>query len=157
VSNFLTVDGTISASGGSYQSPHAGGGSGGSIAIHTYVVDGDGSIQVGGGDGYSASTDHGGGGAGGRMAMYYVQNQFVGELCLFVSFFFLKDLVMLLKFIVVIGSQREKLKVYYNIVINCYDCLHYRKLHQRRRKGRTISRERGSRNSVPAQDPPSLT
>ena len=83
VGNFLTVDGTISANGGDFESPRSGGGSGGSILIHTHVVDGDGSIQVGGGGGNSEPSHGGGGGAGGRLAVYYIQNYFVGK------FFFL--------------------------------------------------------------------
>lgn len=73
VKEFLTVDGTISANGGRFKSQLAGGGSGGSILIHTHTIDGDGSLQVHGGDG------DGGGGAGGRMALYYIQNYFVGK------------------------------------------------------------------------------
>ena len=82
VQHFLTVDGTISANGGKFLSPRSGGGSGGSIMIHTHVIDGDGSISVRGGKGESIweSSSHGGGGAGGRLALYFVQNYFVGEL-----------------------------------------------------------------------------
>ena len=66
-------------SGGSWRSPHAGGGSGGSIWIETEVFDGDGAIDAGGGEGYSGSAgDHGGGGAGGRVAIYYTNNNFIG-------------------------------------------------------------------------------
>ena len=86
VGNFLTVDGTVSANGGDFESPRAGGGSGGSVLIHTHVVDGDGSIQVGGGAGYSGSSHDGGGGGGGRLAVYYVQNYFVGKFSLLYNY-----------------------------------------------------------------------
>ena len=66
-------------SGGSWRSPHAGGGSGGSIWIETELFDGDGAIDAGGGEGYSGSAgNHGGGGAGGRVAIYYTNNNFIG-------------------------------------------------------------------------------
>lgn len=78
--HFLTVDGTVSANGGRFGSPSAGGGSGGSIMIRAHTVDGDGSMQIRGGDGFRASSSkQGGGGAGGRMALYFVQNYFVGK------------------------------------------------------------------------------
>ena len=71
--DWLTVDGHITANGGDWRSVGAGGGSGGSILIHTKVIDGTGVIEAHGGGGYDGShAPHGGGGAGGRVAMYYV-------------------------------------------------------------------------------------
>ena len=41
--------------------------------------DGDGSIDVSGGDGYGGTlSNHGGGGAAGRLAIYYQWNHYVG-------------------------------------------------------------------------------
>ena len=59
--------GTITASGSSGTGSHSGGGSGGSILIHTRALEGSGVISVNGGNGNS----YGGGGAGGRMAIYW--------------------------------------------------------------------------------------
>ena len=76
VEDWLTVDGTISANGGSWLSKSAGGGSGGGVAIHAATIEGAGLIEASGGDGY---TTNGGGGGGGRVAIYYMISQYVGE------------------------------------------------------------------------------
>lgn len=82
VSHTLTVDGQLTARGGNSESVQAGGGSGGSIMIHTYTVDGDGLVSVAGGSGHAQSAPHGGGGGGGRMVLYYHYNFFVGKVTL---------------------------------------------------------------------------
>ena len=56
------------------------GGAGGSIVIRTLNFDGEGSVTVNGGSGYSSSAPHAGGGAGGRIAVYYEGNYtFIGS------------------------------------------------------------------------------
>lgn len=77
------MDGQITARGGNSQSVQAGGGSGGSIMIHAYTIDGDGLVSVAGGGGHSQSEPHGGGGGGGRVAVYYHYNFFVGKFIFF--------------------------------------------------------------------------
>jgi hypothetical protein len=80
VSDWLTIDGEISAEGGDWRSIQAGGGSGGAVFINARTVDGSGVIDVSGGQGYGGThTSHGGGGAGGRIAFYYVNNYYVGQ------------------------------------------------------------------------------
>ena len=81
VSDCFTIDGSVSANGGDWRSPQAGGGSAGSIFIHTRTLDGAGVIEASGGKGYDGPlTSHGGGGSGGRVALYYKVNNYVGEL-----------------------------------------------------------------------------
>ena len=75
VSHTLTVDGFITSKGGDWKSYKAGGGSGGSVYIKTWTIDGDGTLNTSGGNGY---TNGGGGGGGGRLALYYVYDFFVG-------------------------------------------------------------------------------
>jgi hypothetical protein len=76
----LTVDGYLTAKGGDWQSYQSGGGSGGSIFIHTWTIDGDGIIDASGGVGYDGSVaHHGGGGGGGRVALYYTYDFYVGR------------------------------------------------------------------------------
>jgi len=79
VAELLTIDGKISVAGGSWKSIHAGGGSGGSVFIRTTALDGSGVVDVCGGEGFGGThSAHGGGGAGGRIALYYVNNFYVG-------------------------------------------------------------------------------
>ncbi|WAR26294.1 hypothetical protein MAR_011998 [Mya arenaria] len=80
VNHTLTVDGFLVALGGNWRSVGSGGGSGGSIHIETYTIDGSGEIDASGGTGYSGSwAPHGGGGGGGRVALYYMYNFYVGD------------------------------------------------------------------------------
>ena len=81
VGHTLTVDGFILAKGGHYRSVGAGGGSGGSIHIETYTVDGAGTVDTSGGDGYHGHVGNrqGGGGGGGRLTLYHKYNFFVGK------------------------------------------------------------------------------
>lgn len=74
VSHTLTVDGFLTSKGGDWKSYKAGGGSGGSVYIKTWTIDGDGTLDTSGGNGYT----YGGGGGGGRLALYYVYDFFVG-------------------------------------------------------------------------------
>ena len=86
----FTIDGSVSANGGDWRSPQAGGGSAGGIFIHTKTIDGAGVIEASGGGGYDGPlTSHGGGGSGGRVALYYKVNNYVGE-----SKWVIKSLVM---------------------------------------------------------------
>ncbi|MBI2437883.1 MAG: hypothetical protein HYV36_03600 [Lentisphaerae bacterium] len=69
-----TIDGTITADGGSYTgTDYAGGGSGGSIFLTAVTFGGSttGLLTAAGGTGYSGSSGKGGGGAGGRIAVIY--------------------------------------------------------------------------------------
>ncbi len=80
ISDWLTIDGDISARGGDWGSIQAGGGSGGSVFIHTRVVDGSGTVDASGGAGFAGNKiSHGGGGGGGRVALYYAYNFYVGK------------------------------------------------------------------------------
>ena len=80
VSHTLTIDGELKAQGGDWRSVEAGGGSGGSILMNVYTVDGSGMIDASGGAGYGGGYgSHGGGGGGGLMALYYKYNFFVGK------------------------------------------------------------------------------
>ena len=74
-SDWLTIDGRVSASGGRGRSPHSGGGSGGSVFARTRHITGAGVVEASGGDGDS----RGGGGSAGRVAIYYVYDFFVGK------------------------------------------------------------------------------
>ena len=65
VSGTLTDDGVISANGGDGTGLQVGGGSGGSLSIHTPILSGSGSIAANGGAGGEA------GGGGGRVALYF--------------------------------------------------------------------------------------
>ena len=69
----LEIDGILSADGGDSLT-EGGGGSGGSVWIHCYVIKGYGKITANGGSSPHASYHHGGGGAGGRIAVYFRQN-----------------------------------------------------------------------------------
>ena len=80
VSDWLTIDGEVTAKDGDWRSIQAGGGSGGAVMIHAATVDGSGVVDVSGGSGYNGShTSHGGGSAAGRVALYYVYNNYVGQ------------------------------------------------------------------------------
>lgn len=88
VSNILTVDGIISADGGSggvVDRYGSGGGSGGSIHITANTVAGSGNITANGGNGGDAVYNShfpdkdGGGGAGGRIALYCAANALTGR------------------------------------------------------------------------------
>lgn len=70
VTNFLIIDGVVTAKGLHGGSVNSGGGSGGSIWIHSYIIKGTGNINVNGGSGGTNS----GGGAGGRIAVYFTYN-----------------------------------------------------------------------------------
>ena len=76
VSDWLTIDGQVSASGGRGVSPHSGGGSGGSVFVRTSHITGAGVIDASGGDGERSG---GGGGSAGRIALYYVYDFYVGK------------------------------------------------------------------------------
>jgi len=77
--NYLNLDGQISANGEDGQRYSgcggSGGGSGGSIYITTNIFEGSGQIRADGGQGYDGV---GGGGAGGRIAIYSQTNNFQG-------------------------------------------------------------------------------
>jgi hypothetical protein len=75
VGNNLTVNGMISAGGLDGQS-NSGGGSGGSLQLHTTTLSGLGAISARGGNGDGS----GGGGGGGRIAIYYDNNSFTGPI-----------------------------------------------------------------------------
>ena len=80
MSHTLTVDGELLAKGGEWRSVEAGGGSGGSILMNVYTIDGSGLIDASGGAGYDGSyASHGGGGGGGLVALYYKYDFFVGR------------------------------------------------------------------------------
>ncbi|CAH1775844.1 unnamed protein product, partial [Owenia fusiformis] len=79
ISNTFMLDGYLTSRGGQYRSVQAGGGSGGSLFIEAKILGGDGTIDASGGQGYDGSySNHGGGGGAGRIALYYVDNDFVG-------------------------------------------------------------------------------
>ena len=81
MSHTLTVDGELLATGGTWRSVEAGGGSGGSILMNVYTIDGSGLIDASGGLGYDGDyASHGGGGGGGIIALYYKYNFYVGKL-----------------------------------------------------------------------------
>ncbi|XP_070535282.1 uncharacterized protein [Ptychodera flava] len=73
--DWLKIDGEVSANGEAGQSRAAGGGSGGSIRINTRLIQGYGEVEVNGGDGHVHSSYHGGGGAAGRIAVYFSLNR----------------------------------------------------------------------------------
>jgi len=73
VSNTLTVEGTITADGGS-GGKRAGGGSGGSILIQAVTLTGAGTIHANGG----SDSAGGGSGAGGRIAIYTTNSTYTG-------------------------------------------------------------------------------
>ncbi|XP_071506021.1 uncharacterized protein [Diadema antillarum] len=79
VNDTLKVDGEVSADGGAGASYADGGGSGGSIEIHTRLMQGYGRVTANGGDGqgYTSNfiTYYGGGGSGGRVAVYFSLNR----------------------------------------------------------------------------------
>ena len=80
INHTLTVDGFLVALGGDWGSVASGGGSGGTIHIETYTIDGSGQIDASGGAGYDGSfAPDGGGGGGGRMTLYYMYNFYVGK------------------------------------------------------------------------------
>ena len=80
VSHTLTVDGELLAKGGDWRSVEAGGGSGGSILMNVYTIDGSGKIDASGGAGYDGDyASHGGGGGGGLVTLYYKYDFFVGK------------------------------------------------------------------------------
>jgi len=66
----MTIDGTISANGGTGSPAGSSGGAGGSILIQTYYLDGLGSITANGGSA-TLGDIYGGGGSGGRIAIHY--------------------------------------------------------------------------------------
>jgi hypothetical protein len=74
VAGTLTIDGTISASGGNAVNTFGAGGSGGSIWISCASLSGAGLIAANGG----AANGTGGGGGGGRIACYYTTSNFAG-------------------------------------------------------------------------------
>jgi len=75
VTYLLEIDGTLEADGAD-SLPQGGGGSGGSVWVHCYIIKGYGKITANGGSSPedTASGYHGGGGAGGRIAVYFIQN-----------------------------------------------------------------------------------
>ena len=87
MSHTLTVDGEVQGKGGAWRSVEAGGGSGGSILMNVYTIDGSGLIDASGGAGYDGRyASHGGGGGGGFVALYYNYNFFVGELIAYLTY-----------------------------------------------------------------------
>ena len=76
VSHLLEIDGILSADGAD-SLPRGGGGSGGSVWVHCYIIKGFGKISANGG---SSPVDtvypyyHGGGGSGGRIGVYFTKN-----------------------------------------------------------------------------------
>ena len=86
MSHTLTVDGEVRGKGGAWRSVEAGGGSGGSILMNVYTIDGSGLIDASGGAGYDGRyASHGGGGGGGFVTLYYKYNFFVGELIAYLT------------------------------------------------------------------------
>lgn len=76
VTNIIQIDGQVSADGAKGKDIYSGGGSGGSIWMHCYIIKGRGNITVNGGGGGT----HAGGGAGGRTAVYFTKNTtFIGK------------------------------------------------------------------------------
>ena len=71
VTNVFHIDGVVSANGGDVTKGIDGGGSGGSIWVHCYRIQGTGNISVVGGRG---GPGGGGGGAGGRISLYFTGN-----------------------------------------------------------------------------------
>ena len=71
VTNVFHIDGIVNAKGGDVMTGTDGGGSGGSISVHCYRIQGTGNISVIGGRGGPAG---GGGGAGGRVSVYFTKN-----------------------------------------------------------------------------------
>ena len=69
VSNVLRLEGRIHANG--ERPSDGGGGAGGSIVIRALNFDGEGSVEVNGGTGFSDRSPYSGGGGGGRIAVYY--------------------------------------------------------------------------------------
>lgn len=77
VTGTLTVNGRISANGGSPAIGGAGGGAGGSVWLTVGTLTGSGAIFANGGAG---DLPFGGGGGGGRIAVHYTSNSFTGAL-----------------------------------------------------------------------------
>ncbi|MDY6950658.1 MAG: choice-of-anchor X domain-containing protein [Thermodesulfobacteriota bacterium] len=75
VSNTLTINGTVSANGGS-SSQYGAGGAGGSIWLVVHTLSGSGAITADGGS--SSSTNKSGGGGGGRIALDWTTRTFDG-------------------------------------------------------------------------------
>lgn len=77
VEDTIHVDGTLASDGSSPEVDNSGsgGGSGGSIWIHTHRINGYGMISSAGGDGSKNGDASGGGGGGGRIAVYFVVNE----------------------------------------------------------------------------------
>lgn len=75
VSGTATLNGTISANGGSSTTPFnnlsSGGGSGGSIWVTAGTLSGNGTLRANGGSPSDGRDGDGGGGGGGRIALYY--------------------------------------------------------------------------------------
>jgi hypothetical protein len=76
VTNIIQIDGLVTANGAEGKDGYSGGGSGGSVWMHCYIIKGRGSITVNGGRGGT----YAGGGAGGRTAVYFTKNTtFIGK------------------------------------------------------------------------------
>ncbi len=78
VDGILQVEGTLTADGLAAPNPQYGAGAGGSLWITVGNLSGTGSITARGGQGGVAQG--GGGGGGGRIALYYMQNNFLGTI-----------------------------------------------------------------------------
>jgi hypothetical protein len=77
VSDVFHIDGVVSANGHEVTKGRDGGGSGGSLYIYCYEIQGTGSLSVVGGRG---GPEGGGGGAGGRISVYFTKNStFTGK------------------------------------------------------------------------------
>lgn len=76
ITNIIHIDGEVTANGYGGKDANSGGGSGGSIWMHSYIIKGRGNISVHGGSGGINS----GGGSGGRIAVYFTKNTtFIGK------------------------------------------------------------------------------
>lgn len=75
VTNTISVDGIVTASGENGPNEGSGGGSGGSIWMFCKRIMGYGKISANGGSGFMSSTYPAGGGAGGRIAIYFQINE----------------------------------------------------------------------------------
>lgn len=75
VTNYIDIDGIVSANGENGPSVGSGGGSGGSIWMYCKTIKGYGKISTNGGDGSMSSSFPGGGGAGGRIGIYFSENK----------------------------------------------------------------------------------
>ena len=71
VTNIFHINGVVSSNGGDVTVGLGGGGSGGSILVYCYRIQGTGRISVIGGRG---GVEGGGGGAGGRVSVYFTKN-----------------------------------------------------------------------------------